>query len=73
MNISTDGCVVTLDFVIAGDGKVTIRESVSPTAEETTEEGHGFGAQSIRYITEKLKGNCQFVVEGKYFVLRIVL
>lgn len=40
---------------------------------QTKEAGHGFGTQSIRYITEKLKGNCQFVVEGKYFVLRIVL
>ena len=41
-----------------------------PQAEE---KGHGFGTQSIRYITEKLKGNCQFMVEGKYFMLRIVL
>ncbi len=40
---------------------------------QAKERGHGFGTQSIRYITEKLKGNCQFVVEGNYFVLRIVL
>ncbi len=37
------------------------------------ESGHGFGTQSIRYVAEKLKGNCQFGVDEKYFVLRIVL
>ena len=37
------------------------------------EPGHGFGTQSIRYVTEKLKGNCQFGVDEKYFILRIVL
>lgn len=37
------------------------------------EPGHGFGTQSIRYVTEKLKGNCQFGVDEKYFMLRIVL
>lgn len=36
-------------------------------------EGHGFGTQSIRYVTEKLHGNCQFSVEGDRFVLRVVL
>jgi len=35
--------------------------------------GHGFGTQSIRYMTEKLKGNCQFLVDEKYFVLRIII
>lgn len=40
---------------------------------QARERGHGFGTQSICYITEKLKGNCQFSVEGDYFVLRIVL
>lgn len=37
------------------------------------EKGHGFGTQSIRYVTEKLKGNCQFIVDKEYFILRIVL
>ena len=36
-------------------------------------EGHGFGTQSIRYVAEKLHGNCQFSVEGDRFVLRVVL
>lgn len=40
---------------------------------QTKERGHGFGTQSIRYITEKLRGNCQFALEGRCFVLRIVL
>ena len=35
--------------------------------------GHGYGVQSIRYITEKLGGNCQFVVEEDCFVLRVVV
>ncbi len=39
----------------------------------TSEEGHGFGTKSIQYTTEKLKGNCQFMVDDKYFILRIVL
>lgn len=37
------------------------------------EAGHGWGTQSIRYVTEKLKGNCQFIVNEEYFILRIVL
>ena len=37
------------------------------------EEGHGFGSQSIRYVAEKLHGNCQFSVVDDRFVLRVVL
>ena len=36
-------------------------------------DGHGFGTQSIRYVAEKLHGNCQFSVEENRFVLRVVL
>lgn len=35
--------------------------------------GHGFGTQSIRYVTEKLNGNCQFLVKDDWFVLRVIL
>lgn len=35
--------------------------------------GHGFGTQSIRYVTEKLKGNCQFSVNDDWFILRVIL
>ena len=34
---------------------------------------HGYGTQSIRYMTEKLGGNCQFSTEGDTFILRVVL
>ena len=36
-------------------------------------EGHGYGVQSILYITEKLGGNCQFTIEENLFVLRVVV
>ena len=35
--------------------------------------GHGFGTQSIRYITEKMNGNCQFTVKEDWFIVRIVV
>lgn len=41
-----------------------------PQAEEA---GHGLGTHSIKYVTEKLKGNCQFVAENGLFMLRVVL
>ena len=34
---------------------------------------HGYGAQSIRYVTEKLGGNCQFSVQNGHFLLRVIL
>lgn len=37
------------------------------------EPGHGFGTQSILYVTEKLHGNCQFAVEEDLFIIRIIL
>lgn len=40
---------------------------------QTNEVGHGFGTQSILYVTDKLKGNCQFMLDGEYFILRVVL
>ena len=36
-------------------------------------EGHGYGVQSILYITEKLGGNGQFTIEDDWFVLRVVV
>ena len=35
--------------------------------------GHGFGTQSIRYVTEKLNGNWQFAVKDEWFIIRIIL
>ena len=38
-----------------------------------SKEGHGFGTKSIRYISEKMNGNCQFMVKEEWFILRIVI
>lgn len=35
--------------------------------------GHGYGTQSIRYMAERLGGNCQFTVENGMFVVRVVI
>lgn len=35
--------------------------------------GHGYGTQSIRWLTEQLGGNCQFTVEEDRFILRVVI
>lgn len=39
----------------------------------SSKEGHGFGTQSISYVTEKLNGNCQFSVKDDWFILRVIL
>ena len=35
--------------------------------------GHGYGTQSIRYLTERMGGNCQFTTENDQFVLQVVI
>lgn len=35
--------------------------------------GHGYGTQSIRYMTERLGGKCQFTVDKDCFILRVVI
>lgn len=35
--------------------------------------GHGIGTQSIRYVTEKLNGNCQFSISDDKFILRVII
>lgn len=39
----------------------------------STAPGHGYGVQSIRYTTERLGGKCQFTVQDKYFVARVII
>ncbi len=39
----------------------------------TAVEGHGLGTRSIRHVTEKLRGNCQFFTKDGEFTLRVVL
>lgn len=35
--------------------------------------GHGYGTQSIRYMTQRLGGDCQFMLDGNTFVLRVII
>lgn len=42
---------------------------ISPAAGQ----GHGYGTTSIRYMTERLGGNCQFVLEENQFVVRVII
>lgn len=39
----------------------------------TSKKGHGYGTQSIRYMTEKLGGNLQFSIKNEWFILRVIL
>lgn len=39
----------------------------------TTQAGHGYGTQSILYLTEKLGGKCQFSLQDNTFSLRVIL
>lgn len=39
----------------------------------SSKKGHGYGTQSISYITEKLNGSCMFSVTDKEFLLRIII
>lgn len=40
---------------------------------QSKEKGHGFGTQSIQSAAEKLKGNCQFSMDGNLFLLQVIL
>lgn len=37
------------------------------------EDGHGYGTQSIQYVTNRLNGVCQFSLQDEYFVLRVII
>lgn len=39
----------------------------------STKPGHGYGTQSICYLSARLGGSCQFSVQGNLFILRVVL
>lgn len=36
-------------------------------------EGHGYGTQSIRYMTERLNGKWQFSVKNNTFILKVII
>ena len=37
------------------------------------QKNHGYGTQSIRYLSQRLGGNCQFTVEDNRFITRVIL
>lgn len=39
----------------------------------SNQKGHGYGTQSIRYMTEQLGGNYQFIVQDDTFITRVIL
>lgn len=39
----------------------------------TNRKNHGYGTQSIRFMTERLGGNCQFSAQDGQFLVRVVL
>ena len=39
----------------------------------TEKSGHGYGSQSIRYLTERLGGSCRFLVRDGTFVLQVLI
>ncbi len=50
--------------------KKTVFESGLPVSEA---KGHGYGTQSIRYMAERLGGNCQFAVQNNKFITRVII
>lgn len=49
------------------------RPSLRDGLPQAAETGHGFGTQSIRYVSEKLNGHCQFSIVDEWFVLQVIL
>ena len=39
----------------------------------SSQKGHGYGTQSILYLTERMGGNCQFTIDEDNFILRVVI
>ena len=39
----------------------------------SNKKGHGYGTQSIRYLTQKLGGNCQFSADDEFFITRVII
>ena len=39
----------------------------------SNQDGHGYGTQSIRYMAERLGGNCQFTVQDNVFIARVII
>ena len=67
MRMNNDKLLISIKNTYSGNIKIIDGVPVSNV------KGHGFGTKSICYVTEKLKGNCDFSIKGEYFILRIVL
>jgi sensor histidine kinase regulating citrate/malate metabolism len=67
MRMNNDKLLISIKNTYCGKPKIV------DGIPQTNALGHGFGTKSIRYVTEKLKGNCDFSVTEEYFILRIVL
>ena len=78
--LPTENRIIRLDLRMNG-GKLLLslknRFAQKPTIIDglptSASPGHGFGTQSIRYMAEKLNGNCRFSVNGEWFVLQVIL
>lgn len=80
LNVEQDRRIITLDLHMSNDKMLlSIKNPYSQEPEfiddipVTDRKGHGLGTQSIKYITEKLNGNCQFTANNGVFALRVVV
>lgn len=80
MPLSKERRLIRLEACMCGDHMLLSVQNTFAQAPQfadgmpiATKAGHGFGTQSIRYIVEKLHGNCQFSVSDNMFVLQVIL
>ena len=67
--LKTDNGKLLLSIRNHFEGKIIFSDGV-PISNKP---GHGYGTQSICYITQKLGGNYQFMAEDNEFILRVVI
>lgn len=79
-NLDTNRRFISLDIHISNDKLLlAIKNPFDHSVDmvngvpRAREEGHGLGTHSIKYITEKLNGHCQFLAQDGLFVLRVVI
>jgi hypothetical protein len=71
-----------IQLLLKNMGNKLLLSVKNPTKEEpifrdgfpvSTTPGHGYGTQSIRYLSERLGGTCQFTMQNHWFILRVLL
>ncbi|MDD2374722.1 MAG: GHKL domain-containing protein, partial [Eubacteriales bacterium] len=79
-NLDTNRRFISLDIHISNDKLLlAIKNPYDHSVKmvdglpQAREEGHGLGTHSIKYITEKLNGHCQFLAQDGQFILRVVV